>query len=537
MRPGLRVNALELAVGFAAAIVVLDLIARRLPIPRPVVLAAGGMVLGLFWRQLGLPAFQIAPDLVLGVLLPPLLAAAAFRLPLGVFRANLRPIIILAVGLVVATMAGVAAVAHAIIPGLPWAAAFALGAIVAPPDPVAATSVAHRLGLSNRMVTILEGEGLINDATALVAFELAVAAAVTGHFSWVHAGLDVVRATAFGVATGLLVGWITVQVRRRVDDTMIETAVSLMVPYAAWVVAERFGGSGVLAVVTFGIFIRGRATEIGAPGTRLVNRTVWRAVDFLAGGVVFALVGIELGRVAGHGIGASVLGHAAVIIGITIAIRLAWMWGVPQLMPALTGGRVRPNYTWAELTVVGWAGLRGVVTLALAIALPVTIGSGEPFPARTELVIIALAVVLVTLIGAGVTLAPLIQRLGVGDSGGVAREEREARGAAIAAARRQVESLAGHIPLTEEECHRLVERLGEDLGLAGDDGGQGRRSRLPGGAPGTDVVLAALAAERATIQRLRNEGRLNDGSAAQFEAALDLEEMALRGRSGTVIGG
>ena len=195
---------LELGIALAAAAVALDLLARRLATPRPVVLAAGGLVLGLVWAGIpALPALAMPPYLVLGLVLPPLLAAAAFRVPLGAFRASLRPITLLAVGLVLVTMAGVAAVAHTVVPGLPWAAAFVLGAAVAPPDPVAATAVGGRVGLNNRLTTILAGEGLVNDATALVAYQVAVAAAVTGQFTWGHTAVEMVRSAPLGIVVGL----------------------------------------------------------------------------------------------------------------------------------------------------------------------------------------------------------------------------------------------------------------------------------------------------------------------------------------------
>ncbi len=526
-------TSLELAIALAAAAVALDLLARRLATPRPVVLAAGGLVLGLFWARIpDLPGFSLPPNLVLGLVLPPLLAAAAFRVPLGAFRASLRPITLLAVGLVLVTMAGVAAVAHSVIPGLPWPAAFVLGAAVAPPDPVAATAVAGRVGLGNRLVTILAGEGLVNDAGALVAYQVAVAAVVTGEFSWGHTAVEIVRSAPVGILVGLGVGLVTAAVRRRVNDTMVETAVSLLVPYVAYVVADRVHGSSVLAVVALGFFLRRRATELGSPATRLVNRVVWQAVDFLMAGLVFVLVGIELGRVASH-VSPGILLHALAVVAATIIIRLLWMYSVPYATRVLTASE-RPGPPTSELTVLGWSGMRGVVTLALALAIPLATTSGAPFPARNELVAIALAVVLVTLLGQGLTLAPLIQWLGIADPDALAREEREARAAAELAGRDRIERLAAEGAITADQRARLMNVLALEVGEAG------RRGRLAAPLAGEEesrwLLLALADARRAVLQRW-DDGDLNDESAARLEAELDLSEVSLRGTAGEIVGG
>ncbi|HEU4697812.1 MAG TPA: cation:proton antiporter [Gemmatimonadales bacterium] len=528
-------HSLELVVALAAAVVAMDLLARRVATPRPVVLAAGGLLLGLLWSVVPLPGFTIEPDLVLALLLPPLLAAGAFRVPLGAFRASLGAITLLAVGLVLATMVAVAAVAHAVVPGLAWSAALVLGAIVAPPDAVAATTVAARMGLRNRLVTILEGEGLVNDATALVAYELAVVALVTGHVSGTAVALAAVRDAPLGVLVGLVVGWLTAAIRRRVDDPMIETAVSLLVPYVAYLAALRVGGSGILAVVAFGFYIRRRATEIGAPATRLVSRTVWSAVDFVTGGLVFVLVGIELGRVVARGLRPALVGETALVAATAIAVRLVWMYVVPQATRLLPGTRDHPRPSWGELTVLGWAGMRGVVSLALAIALPGATAAGTPFAARGDVVVLALGVVLATLLGQGLTLAPLIRLLGVGDPGAAAREEHAARLAAVAAGRARLAQLAAERAVSDADRAALLLRLGEDLGLAAGDG-RARAAALPGGEDGIRLLAAALAAERAVVLRRRDAGRLDERSATRLEAALDLDEIALRGAAGELTG-
>ncbi|HEU4587821.1 MAG TPA: Na+/H+ antiporter [Gemmatimonadales bacterium] len=528
--PARAMTPLDLAVILAALILGLDLLARQLKTPRPIVLATSGVGIGVLAHFIpGLPHVALQPRLILGLVLPPLLAGAAFRVSLSAFRASLRPIAFLAIGLVFATTAGVAAVAHAVVPGLPWAAALVLGALVAPPDSVAATTLAGSVGLRNRLVTILEGEGLVNDATALVAYQLAVQAAVTGEFSWGHAATTLLLSAPAGVLVGLAVGWATAQIRRRVDDSLLESAMSLLAPYVAYVLAEHLHSSAVLAVVAFGMYIRQRATEIGSPPTRLVNRTVWQVMDFITGGLVFVLVGLEVGEAATAIFSAATLGRAAAVVGATIGIRLAWMYVVPHLDRLRHPAAKSDVPSWRELTVLGWAGMRGVVSLALALAIPAQTASGMPLPGREDVVILALAVVLATLIGQGLTLGPLIRRLGIADPGAPAREEAAAREAAIRAARAQLDALAAQGALRLDQLEHLEHKLEHGLGVRPD-----HRAKQPG--DGTAALLQALTAERETIRQWWNEGRLNEDSALRLEAELDLAEMSARGISGRILG-
>jgi monovalent cation/hydrogen antiporter len=312
----------------------------------------------------------------------------------------------------------------------------------------------------------------------------------------------------------------------------VETAVSLLVPYVAYVVADRVGGSSVLAVVALGFFLRRRATELGSPATRLVNRVVWQAVDFLMAGLVFVLVGIELGRVASQ-VSPGILLHALAVVAATIIIRLLWMYSVPYATRLVTASD-RPSPPSSELTVLGWSGMRGVVTLALALAIPLTTATGAPFPARNELVAIALAVVLVTLLGQGLTLAPLIRWLGIADPDAPAREEREARAAAEVAGRERIERLAAKGAITADQRARLVDVLALEVGKPG------RRGRLAAPLASDEEsrsLLLALADARRAILRRWDDGDLNDDSAAQLEAELDLSEVSLRGTAGEIVGG
>ena len=518
----------ELVVGLVVMVVALGLLAERLATPRPVILALGGLLLGLAGHVVpGTPDVQLDPRQTLAIFLPPVLAWAAFNVPLGAFRANVRAIVGLAVVLVFVTMGLVAAVTRALDPTIPWTAALALGAIVAPPDPVAATSVGGQLGLRNRLVTILEGEGLVNDAVAIVAYELAVAAAVTGSFSWGHAGVELLRTAPLGVAVGLGIGWVSAAVRRRIDDPVIETTISLVVPYLAYVAAEWVGGSAVLSVVTLGFLLRRHALGMGNPPTRLASRTVWQTVNFIVSGLVFLLIGIELGRTSVWGLAPTVLWRGALVSALVVGVRLAWMHTVPRLVQAVAQAPAHDaqRATGAELTVLGWAGMRGVVSLALALALPARTAAGAPFPARAQLVLLSFVVIFVTLVGQGLTLAPLIRWLGAGDPARPHREEEDARRLAVEAAQVRLAELPDARTLPADVHARVRQRVARDIGLARDE------------AAATDAAARRLVrrvlgqvidAERDVVLELRNAGRVDDETAQRLETALDVEQMRLR---------
>jgi CPA1 family monovalent cation:H+ antiporter len=520
------VTGLAIVVGLLIVAIALALVAQRLATPRPIVLALGGLVVGVIWTLApGAPTVRLEPDLVLALFLPPVLAWAAFAVPLGTFRTNLRWIILLAVGLVCATMVVVAAVARALGPAVPWAAALALGALVAPPDPVAATHVGEELGLRNRLVTILEGEGLINDATSIVLYNIAIAAVVTSHFSWTQAALELVRAVPLGVAVGLVIGWITAAVRRRVDDPVIETTFSLIVPYIAYIAAGRVGGSEVLSVVAMGLYLRRHITDIEAPSTRLVSRTVWSTVDFVVEGIVFLLVGAALGGTAAEVLSLSVLWQGVIVSAAAIALRLAWMHFVPRIVYRISSPREGEPATSAERTVLGWAGLRGVVSIALALAIPEQIASGAPFPARGWLVLVAYIVIFITLILQGLTLTPLIHRLGVGDPRTEWREELTARRTAIRAAAVRLADLFHERGIPPAERSRIRACLAHEMGLARTpgpgDSGDGPHDRA------RDILREALIAERDAVLRLRNTGKISDAVAQELETELNLDLLRL----------
>jgi monovalent cation/hydrogen antiporter len=515
-----------LLLGLMVAVVGLSVLARAIRVPYPILLVLGGLVLGFVP---GMPTIALLPELVLVLFLPPLLYSAAFFSSLRDLQADLGAISLAAVGLVLATMGAVAVTAHAVVAGLPWAAAFALGAIVAPTDPLAATAIAGRLGVPRRLVTLLEGESLINDATALVAYRIAVAAAVGGSFVAWQAGLRFVVDAAGGVAIGLLVGWLAVAVRRRLDDPVVEIVVTLVTGYLAYLPADQLGVSGVLAAVTAGLYVGWRAPEIASASTRLLGFSFWEVLVYLLNAILFLLVGLQLHPILSGVTGGSaavLLGQAALVSVVVIAVRIAWQFTVPYLDRWPTQLARRPGAR--ERLVVGWSGMRGAVSLAAALALPLPTGAGQGFPQRDLIVSVTFAVILVTLVLQGLTLPALIRRLGVHGDGAEEREELRGRLAATNAALARLEELAAEDWTRDDTVERLRgtydyrrRRLKARAGKIEDDGYEDRslaQQRL---------VRELLQAQRRAIVQLRNQGVISNDVMHRIERDLDLEDSRL----------
>src|SRR5436190_6274472 len=402
----------EIFVGLLLAVAVLALLARRLTIPYPILFVVGGLLLGLIPK---LPKVRLDPELVFLFFLPPLLFPAALFTSWRDFRANLRPISLLAIGLVLFTTVAVAWLAHHFM-GLPLTAGFVLGAIISPPDAIAATAIAARLKVPRRIVTILEGESLVNDATALVAYRFAVMAVVTGSFWLARASGQVFLVGIGGILIGLAVGWLAGQFHKRVDDAPIEITVSLLTPFVAYLSAERLSVSGVLAVVTAGLYLGWRLPELLTFKTRLQGGPVWEMVEFLLNGFVFILIGLQLPEVlralSHNSISIPRLVWYALLISLAvILIRLLWVFPAAYL-PRLLSKKLRqrdPYPSWRHVTILAWTGMRGVVSLAAAMALPITMQDGRPFPGRDLILFLTFLVILGTLVVHGVMLPPLFR--------------------------------------------------------------------------------------------------------------------------------
>jgi Na+/H+ antiporter len=518
---------LELLVALLAAVAVVVRLAGRTAIPEPVLLVLAGLAVALIP---GLPQVELDPQLILALFLPPLLYWAALHTDLGDLRRNLRPIALLAVGLVLATTAAVALLGHAVL-GLPWAVAVVLGAVVSPPDPVAAVAVAGRLGLPRRMVTILEAEGLLNDATALVLYRMAVAAAVSGTFSIGEAGVELGVAAVGGTAVGLAVGFVGSRVLRRVSEAPVENTVKLLLPYVAWLAAERVHASGVLAVLACGLLMTRHWGSISS-GARLQARQLWDWLVFVLEGLSFVLVGVQLRTVVEGIEGRSLaeLALAALALNlVVVVVRLAWVYPagwLPRLSRRLRERDPFPG--WGVTTVIGWAGMRGVVTLALALAIPAQVAGGEPFPDRNLVVFLAFSVIVVTLVGQGLTLPRLIRWLGVGaDDEGSAGDGRRALARLSEVALDRLDAIdpdADGVP--GELIERLRERYRARLAHLGQQQEE-QDGRPDGHRAYTELVADLLTVQREELRRLREQGRVTPEVARRLDHDLDAEEARL----------
>ena len=496
---------------------------RRLPIPYPVLLVLAGLGLGLVP---GLPAPRLDPDLVFLIFLPPVLWSAAYFTSLRDFRANARPITLLAVGLVCATTAAVAFAARELFPGLSWPAAIALGAIVSPPDAVSATAVIRTLGVPRRVVTVLEGESLVNDATALILYRAAIAALAAGTFDLAHSLGDFFVAAGLGVAIGIAVGFAVTLAITSTRDPLAQILITLMAPYFAWTIGERAHASAVLACVAGGLVLRRHFSTV-APATRLQSRAVWDLVLFVVNGTVFLLIGLQLpSLVADVPEWRELVGPGVLIAAVAIAIRLVWVpfiaWLPRALSPSLRARDPMPS--WQSLFLVGWSGLRGIVSLAAALALPLTLADGSALPFRSELVLITFVVILATLVVQGLLLAPIVTVLRFPPDDEPLREELHARAHAAKTALGRVAELAKE-PWAEP---RTLAALREQY--------EGRLARTEQGEAADEGAASSLAergvkrarfetllAERLALIRLRDDGVIGDEVLLTLEAELDLE--------------
>ncbi|HET7584527.1 MAG TPA: Na+/H+ antiporter [Gemmatimonadaceae bacterium] len=522
---------LGLALGLVATIAILAAAGRRAGLPDPIVFALGGLALALVP---GIPRTALPPALVLLVFLPPLIFAAAQDTSWAELRQDARPILLLAVGLVLVSMAAVAVVAHALAPELSWAAAFTLGAIVAPPDAVAAKAIADTLHLPRRLVAILEGEGLVNDATALGVFQIASGLAIAGGaFAPASAALRLGYAAATGIVIGVGVGWMGHHVLSRVGDAAVENTVTLLLPFAAFLPAEQVHASGVLAVLALALYLS-RFSVLGpAAASRLQGRVLWDMINFLLTGLSFVLVGLQL-RPAVQGLSnrpAGVL-TAAVVCLTVVLVRPAWVFGTAWLSDsvqrALAEAVPSPRPRVPVLAVLGWAGMRGVVSLALALSLPHLTASGRPFPGRNLIVFVTFVVVLLTLVGQGLTLPLVIRRLGVGTVAGRAEDQELSAEVRMArAALNHLDAIGGETRAPPDVVERVrgfyaerIERLERrrELRLS-DTAEQALEAQLR---EGTDRLLGRLLEiEHAELQRIRIGTDLDTPVARRIQSRLD----------------
>jgi CPA1 family monovalent cation:H+ antiporter len=511
---------IELVLGLLAVVVALGILARRLGLPYPIVMVVAGLALAVVP---GIAEVELAPDVVFLVFLPPILYAGGYLTSLREFKANLRPIALLAFGLVVFSAGIVAIVAHALIPALGWPGAFVLGAIVSPPDAVAATAVFQRLGVPRRVVAVLEGESLVNDATALIIYRTALAALALGSFSVVTAGGAFVVVLAGGIVSGAAIGWLVHRAVDRAREPTFSVTISLIAPYAAYLAAERIGVSGVIAVVVAGLYAR-RAMNSSTSDTRIAATAVWQTQLFILNGLVFVLIGLQLRMVLAALAARSVVdavGLAAAIALALIVARFVWVFPATYL-PRWASARIRaadPYPPWQAVVIVGWSGLRGVVSLAAALALP------HGFPERDLVIFITFGVILATLVGQGLTLPLLIRALGLAADRDLTHDEGHARVLTGDAALRRIDELADQWPTHRELIDQLRDRYEHRTR-------DHERQHEPGAAEEevlehATIRRAVLDAERAAAFDLRDRGVIDDEVLRELERDLDLEELRM----------
>jgi Na+/H+ antiporter len=499
-------------------------------VPYPILLVLGGLAIAFIP---GMPTVQLAPNLVLVAVLPPLLYGAAYFTSLRELRANIRPILLLAIGLVLITMVAVAVAVHAVIPGLGWSGAFVLGALVSPTDPTAATSIAQRLGLPRRLIALIEGESLVNDGTALVALKFAVAAVVTGSFSLAQATGEFALNVVGGLAVGLAVGYLIRQLRRRIENPPVEITISLLSGYFAYLPARAVGVSGVIAAVTVGIYMGWHTPEVTNAQVRLQGQGVWEVVFLILNALLFALIGLQLPSIvdalSAHST-MQLIGYAALVSAVVIGARFAWIFssGIVGHAVSRRFRREDPASSWASKTVVSWSGMRGAVSLAAALALPLTIDSGASFPNRNLIIFLTFSVILVTLVLQGLTLPGLIRVLDLEDDGLAEKEEAKAR---IYAAQAAIDRL-GELEAEEWVRDDTAERLRRLYGFRQDR----FRERFDPDGDGTiedrsqayqRLLRELIDAERRAVDELRRERRIDDAVMRRVIRDLDLEESRL----------
>ena len=524
------VSLVELMLVLLFAVIALVLLAQKINIPYPIPLVIGGLLLSLIP---GLPPVHLNPDLVFVMFLPPLLYSAGLMTSWRDFRANLKSILSLAIGLVLLTIVVTAWFAHHFV-GLGWGPAFVLGAIIAPSDAVAATALAQRLHIPQRLVTILEGESLVNDTTSFVAYRFAIAAVLTGVFSLESASVKFVLVGIGGTLVGLVMGKIATTVQSYLDDPPVQTTLSLLTPFATYLAAEELGCSGVLAVVICGVYAGWRSPEIISSRTRLQVRPVWGLVNFILNGLIFILIGLQLPEVlqslSGHSWG-QMIGYASVILIPVILVRLVWVFAasyIPRIF-SRTFCVNNPLLNWRQVALVGWTGMRGVDSLAAALAVPLFVKDGTPFPGRDLIFFLTFAVIFGTLVLQGLSLAPVIRWLQVVDDHVLEKEEKKARLKANQAALKKLEEIALSQPLNTLTIQRLkVEYEDRIAQLASETMEADDSSRGLFTAEYESITRLTLEAEREVILQLRNDRVINDEVLRHIQRDIDLAEARLR---------
>ncbi|WOH81545.1 Na+/H+ antiporter [Bradyrhizobium sp. BEA-2-5] len=509
------------------------LVARRTDIAPAILLMLAGV--GLAFVP-GMPPVELPPELVLLMVLPPLIYSASVAMSWREFKNNLRPIVLLSVGCVIFTAFMVATATHYLI-GLPWGIGFLLGAIVAPPDVVAPLAIARRLGMPRRILVVLEGEGLANDATALILYRFALAAITTGLFSLPKATGTFLVIVAGEIAFGTAVGWLSLRARRRARDPQVELTLSLITPYVSYWLPEHVGGSGVIATVACGLYVSWNGPLLISSATRLQGIFFWDLVIYLIEGMLFLLTGFQMRALYEKSKSFpldDILIATVLVAVIVIVARFIWVFPGTYL-PRWISARVSerdPLPSWRAAFVLAFTGVRGAVSLAAALALPFTLPDGEAFPYRDLILFVAFGVIFVTLIGVGLTLPPVVRWLGVardGRSEHIAEHEQEiaARREALNAALKSLDAITDDRELSDEVIKLLRSRHEIRINQLPDSLNPDTHDVS---ATGTELTRELIASERKFIHMLLRDGKITDETRRRIERDLDLEEASLANR-------
>ncbi|HEY4132946.1 MAG TPA: Na+/H+ antiporter [Gemmatimonadaceae bacterium] len=509
-------------------------LARRFDVPLAIAQAIVGLAVGALPF---FPTIDFNPDLIFALLVPPLLYWAALTESVRDLHRARRPIFMLAVAMVLITMAAVAVVSHAILPDMPWAAAFVLGAIVSPPDAEVITSIARRMGLPAGIVTVLEGETLLNDTTAFVSYKMAIRAAVAGTFSLFGTSVQMVVIALGGIALGIAFGWVIAWIRRRVGtDPLVENTISLMTPFAAYLVGEWLGVSGVLVVVTCGLYLSRLSPRIVSARTRLQGQMMWEIVSFLIGGLIFTLIGVQLARVLPQLWGAEhwPLLRAAIVVSATVIIvRIAAIG--PMTLISFAGAKedgrdVKPP-SWRRVAIVAWTGMRGGDTLVTALAIPLATTSGAPFRARAAIVTTSFGVIAATMIAQGLSLRPLVKWAKLSDDHSIDDEERRARQTVADTSLERLDELARDGGLSDEIVkivrQSIKRRTALDLAELDGSGDNAKSDHVRHADKLREVEQEVRVAARNAVITLRDRNVIGDEALRRVQFDLDLEEVRI----------
>jgi len=511
----------ELVIGLLVVAIPLVALGRRFEIPYPIALVCGGLALGFVP---GLPSVHLDPNLVLLLFLPPLLYWEAITAPTDIMLENGSQIASLAIGLVLASTIAIAVVAHAIIPGLPWAVAFVLGALIAPTDELASVPVLERFRIPRHVIAIVEGESLVNDALSLVIYAAAVTAAVTGAFDLGRWPLYLVAVAGGSVVIGLVVGRAAVEGWRRVRDTELQSVISLLLPFVAYLPALRLGTSGVLEVVTTGVYVNRFTPLVLTPQSRLRLIGFWETFVFVANALLFLIVGLQLHAIAAevlrHDAWPAVLGYTVAINVVVLLVRFVWIVGT-EYIPFVGASAEHSAPDWKHAIIASWSGLRGAVSLAAALAIPLTVAGGAPFPHRDLIIFLTFSVIVVTLVGGGLTLPAVISSLHLGDSDREESEDLERAWAGVSAAVLERIGELERDKQIEPEYAQLLRRRVEALLDETTNVTTKRRTLLQHRSGAERDVFDA---GRQALIALRRQGEIDNAVLRRVQFALDLAQ-------------